>query len=204
MLFAFTRDVMSLVLAVLLSLNAAFTALVIFVSHADSYGQLRYNMRAMPIAVIGVGWICLRLKGRARVAAWAAAVAVLALSLPVTWHTMRVYPNQYEETAFVKVLTTGQRRIDLVPYRRMAAYITSRAPGRDAILTDAAVTFPVMLLSSHPDWFLDRIDKGDTYWLSVLHSPYGKVRYMLLMGSGSDGISARTRSSARAASRGSR
>ena len=70
----------------------------------------------------------------------------------------------------------------------MADYIGRRTRARDAILTDDAGTFPVMLLTSHPDWFLDRIDKGDTYWTNVLRSPFGRVRYMLVMNSASDAI----------------
>jgi len=187
-LFVLKRDLMGLVLAVILSLNAVFTALVIYVSHAESYGQLRYNMRAMPIAVIGVGWICLRLHGRARLAAWAAAVAVLAVSLPVTWHTMRVYPNQYEEQAFVQTVFSGKRLPGLDPYTQMAAYIKANVHAHNAILTDDAGTFAVMLLTSHPDWFLDRIDHGDIYWTNVLRSPFGRVGYMLFIDSGADPI----------------
>lgn len=187
-LFVMKRDVMALILAVILSLNAFFTALVIYVSHSDSYGQLRYNMRAMPIAVIGIGWICLRLRGRARLATWGAAVVVLVACLPSTWHTMRTYPNQYEEKAFVGAVSTGKPVPGLAPYTRMAAYIRKNVHAHNAILTDDAGTFAVMLFTSHPDWFLDRIDKGDVYWTDVLRSPFGRVRYMLFMNTGDDPI----------------
>ena len=189
-LFAVKRDLMALVLVALLSLNAVVTAIVIYLSGSESYGQLRYNMRAMPIAVIGVGWICLRLHGRARIAAWAGAVVVLLACLPVTWHTMRVYPNQYMEKAFVESVFTGKRDPTLDPYTRMADYIGEHVPSRDAILTDDSVTFPVMLVSGHPEWFLDRIDRGDAYWASVLRAPFGRVGYMLLVGSSPDAIDA--------------
>ena len=189
-LFAAKRDLMALVLAVLLSLNAVFTAIVIWFSHSESYGQLRYNMRAMPIAVIGVGWICLRLRGRARLAAWAGAAVVLLACLPVTWHAMRVYPNQYMEKAFVESVFTGKRDPKLDPYTRMAGYIGKHVSRRDSILTDDAGTFPVMLLSGHPGWFLDRIDKGDTYWANVLGAPFGRVGYMLVLSSETDAINA--------------
>jgi hypothetical protein len=88
----------------------------------------------------------------------------------------------------VGVVFTGKPVPGLAPYTRMAAYIRKNVHAHNAILTDDAGTFAVMLFTSHPDWFLDRIDKGDVYWTDVLRSPFGRVRYMLFMNTGDDPI----------------
>ena len=72
----------------------------------------------------------------------------------------------------------------------MADYIQAHVHSRNAILTDDSDTFAVMLLTSHPDWFLDRIDNGDSYWSDVLASPFGRVGYMLFVDSDPDAVRA--------------
>lgn len=200
-LFLTRRDLMALTLGVFISLNAAFTGLLIYLSRSEAYLQLRYNMRAMPLALVGAAWLYVRLRGRARRAAWVGTLAVLLAGLPITWHSMQTFRQQYLEQAFTRALSTGRDqegaastggyRVGIAQQRRIAEYVKAHVRGRDAILTDDAQTFSVMLLSGRPDIFLDRIDKGDAQWLSVLAFPFGRVRYLLLSSGANDLVASR-------------
>jgi hypothetical protein len=196
--FAFRRDAMCLILAALASLNALMTTAFILNSHDESLLQLRYNMRAMPVALIAAGWLFWLFRDRiARMAIWAVTAAILALSLPLTWHTMQTYPYEFEEQAFTRALFSGEDQegtfsignyhVGVAPIREMSDYVTSLHPSRDAILTDdESQTFSVMLASGHPDWFRDRIDHGDKSWQRYLRDPYGKVDYIMVSRIGID------------------
>ena len=189
LLFLLRRDLMAVTLGVLIALNASFTGLIVYFSRSESYIQLRYNMRAMPLALIGVGWLFVSMRGRARPAVALGALVALLAGLPVTWHTMQTFKVQYLEQAFTRALATGKDQegtesrggygVGIAPQRDLAGYLTRHVHGTDAILTDDAQTFSVMLLSGRPGLFLDRIDKGDLYWLKVLDAPFGRVRYLL-------------------------
>jgi hypothetical protein len=189
---ALRRNLMALWLALLCCANAVSTFLLIYQSGAQGLMQLRYNMRAMPLVIVGAAWLFYL--GRARLTrwlVWAATVAMLALSLPVTWHTMQTYPAQYEENVFVRALSQGGDQeasssigsyyVGNEPDRDMARFITQHVPlHEDAILTDDGQTFGVMLASGRPDVFLDRIDKGDAVWKRLLERPHGRVTYILV------------------------
>ena len=74
----------------------------------------------------------------------------------------------------------------------MGAYVREHVRERNAILTDDAYTFPIMLFSGRPDVFVDHVDRGDRYWSSVLAGPFGVVRYVLVYtGPANDRINAR-------------
>lgn len=189
--FFLRRDSMSLILAALASLNAAMTAAFLVSSHDESLLQLRYNMRAMPMALIGAGWLFWLYRGRAvRASIYVLTAAALAISLPLTWHTMDSYPYQFGEQAFVRALSTGGNRqgttsiggyrIGVAADRQMADYVLAHVTQPNSILTDDAQTFSVMLASGRPDLFLDRIDKGDRPWHRMLADPYGRVGYILV------------------------
>ncbi len=80
---------MTACLTAMLLLNAATTFLLVLQSQQVSLLQLRYNMRAMPIALVAAAWIIHSLGRRsARVVATVVAAAGLAVSIPVTWHMM--------------------------------------------------------------------------------------------------------------------
>jgi hypothetical protein len=188
--FAVRRSLLSLALAVFLGTNAAFTVALIYASHAESYSQLRYNMRAMPLAIVGVAWIYLNMRDRiSRTVVWAVTAAVLLVTLPLTWNMMRTYPQQYLEQSFTKALSSGDDQegkqslggygVGIKPQRSMAEYINAHVSSGNAILTDDAQTFSVMLLSGRPQLFRDRIDEGDDPWLDVRDSPWGRVRFAL-------------------------
>ncbi len=187
------RNLMSAVLAALVATNAVVTAYLFLKSGSSDANlmQLRYNMRAMPIALIGVGWLYhIWRPTAARIAIWALALLVLIVSFPVTWKTMEIYPYQYEENVFLRALETGEDQegnigisgypIGIGDEREMAEYIKQHVPAADTILTDDAQTLGVMLLDGDPGRFIDRIDHGEGPWEARLDEPYGKVDYLLV------------------------
>ena len=187
------RDPMSLILAAFVSLNAAMTFLLVLNSHDLSLLQLRYNMRALPIVIVAVGWLCwlARDRARLRIGVWAASVLVLAATIPIVWSTMKTYPYQFDESAFVAAISTGEDQagtrsiggyeIGLTEAEEMADYIDGRITKPSSIFTDdESITQEVMLLGGRPDLFFDRIDRGDEKWRPVLASPWGRTDYILL------------------------
>ena len=200
--FAVKRDLMALTLGTLLALNAAFTGLIVWLSDAEGYFQLRYNMRAMPLALTGVAWLYLVTRHRrARLALWAGTLAVLLLTLPQTWRTMQTYPFQYLEQAFTRAVASGDDQegttslggygVGIAEQRAAAEFIDRTVSGRDEILTDDAQTFSVILLTGKPGLFFDRIDRGDAEWVAVLGDPFGRVGYVLVSSSPNDAVRAR-------------
>jgi hypothetical protein len=181
------RDLMTMSLIVMIALNAAFTWLIVVASGAESYLQLRYNMRAMPIALAGVAWLFLLARGRQRLALWAVTVVALLASVPVTARTMETFPIQFREAAFVHAVQgRGGLRDQLGGAKQVAHYVNQHVHRQNAVLTDDSETFSAMLLSGRPDLFLDRIDRGDAGWQAVLDAPFGQVGYMLVIPGGPD------------------
>ena len=185
------RNLMAAVLAALVATNAAVTAYLFLKERDPNLMQLRYNMRAMPIALIGAGWLYYVWRPpAARIAIWVATLAVLVGSIAMTWRTMETYTYQYEENVFLRAVQTGNDQegsvgiagypIGIADEREMAEYISANVPAGDVILTDDAQTLGVMLLNGHPDRFFDRIDHGEGPWMAALDEPYGKVDYLLV------------------------
>ncbi len=185
------RNAMALALAALVATNAAVTALLYLQSHDSNLLQLRYNMRVMPIALIGAGWLYYAWRPRwLRVGIWVATMAVLVLSLGTTWKAMATYTYQCEESVFLRALETGEDEegntgvagcpIGIADERQMADYISERVGAGNVILTDDAQTLGVMLLTGRPDRFFDRIDRGEGPWMEALDHPFGKVDYLLV------------------------
>ena len=185
------RNAMALALAALVATNAIVTALLYLQGHDSNLLQLRYNMRAMPIALIGAGWLYYVWRPRwARVGIWVATMAVLLVSLPTTWKTMATYTYQCQESVFLRALETGEDEegntgvagcpIGIADERGMADYISGHVGKGNVILTDDAQTLGVMLLTGHPERFFDRIDKGEGPWMDALSRPFGRVDYLLV------------------------
>lgn len=185
------RTPMSLVLAALLATNAAVTA-ILFLRTADpNLLQLRYNMRAMPIAMMGVAWLYWVYYSRgSRIAIWAASLAILLVSIPITWRTMETYSYQYEENVFLRALETREDQegnigiagypIGIAAEEDMAEFIKANVGEDEVILTDDSQSLGVMLLSGDPGRFFDRIDKGDEKWFAQREDPWGEVDYFLV------------------------
>ena len=191
-LAARTNGLMSFWLALLVAANLITTAILVLKSPQTNLLQLRYNMRALPVAILALAWLWYVASGnKRRLIVWLAGMAILAGTIPLTWHAMQTWKYQYEENVFVQALKTGKDQegtnaggpytIGNVDDRDMAAWITKHVPKtKDAILTDDGQTFGVMLAQGHPDLFFDRIDKGDGKWKQVVDRPWGKVAYILV------------------------
>jgi uncharacterized membrane protein YgcG len=185
------RDLMSAVLASAVSLNAIMTIAFIHLARDESLLQLRYNMRAMPLALVAMAWIAYRMpKAAWRWLTLLLTAAAMTAGIPLVWHTMKTYRYQFMESAFVHAIETGRDqegassvggfRVGVAAERDMAHFILGLPMRRKAILTDDAQSFGVMLLSGHPELFFDRIGRGDAVWHRILEHPWGRVRYLLI------------------------
>ncbi len=191
------RASLSYVLAALIATNAAVTALLFLSNESLNLLQLRYNMRAMPLAMLGAAWLFYawrpkdRLRSRVpQAVVWISTLILLIAGLPLVYKTMSTYTYQYEENVFLRAVTTGEDQegnrgiggypIGISDEKEMARYINGNVPPGDVILTDDAQSLGVMVLTGQPDRFLDRIDRGDTYWNGARDDPWGRVDYMLV------------------------
>jgi hypothetical protein len=180
------RSVSALALFAALVLNAATTIYLAVSEQATHILELRFNTRAMPIVLVAVGWLYRAFPSRlARALTVAGAAAALAASIPVTWHTMRTFAYQLDERAFASALATGRDQshsipgIDPLADARMARYVLRHVHDRNAILTDDAQTYDVIIRTGRPTLFADRIDHGDAFWGELAHLPFGRVQYLL-------------------------
>jgi hypothetical protein len=185
------RRVEALFLVAALLMGAATTVAVVVLGNPATALHLRYNIRAMPIVLIAVGWAVATLSPRGR--RWAAAALLVAMiaAIPVTALKMWHYDQAKGEHVFVAGLLSGDSQngvdqprgtgINLREQRDMARFVRRAVPGRDTLLTDDGQTFGVMLLDGHPERYLDRIDIGDERWAAVRARPrrFG-VRWFLV------------------------
>jgi hypothetical protein len=185
------RDLMALALVAAIGTNAFTTFLLMTQSGQDADLQLRYNMRAMPLSIIGICWLYGGWRRQAtRTVVAVAGIVVVALAIPRTWHMMDTFPYQYGEQAFTRAVGAGEDMqgkaivrsyvMGVKPDQEIAAYIDRHIRKRDAIITDDAQSLTVMLLSGHPDYFFDRIDEGDARWYEAARGPFGRFRYALV------------------------
>lgn len=187
------RSVMGIALAAMLLLNAFVTIVLATATDAPHLFELRLNVRPMPLVLLTVGWLYATSRSAlVRRGIWLAAAVGLAISIPLTWHTMRTFAFRLDEPQFARALVTGRDQahrmtgIDPVEDQRMARYVDAHVQGENAILTDDVQTFGVVLATGRPGMFLDRIDLGDAFWLEIAHAPYGHVQYLLLSWLGAD------------------
>lgn len=176
------RNLMALVLAGLMLINPLTTA--VFVQGSDlSLLQLRFNMRAMPLVLIGTAWLFIMLKpGLGRRVMVGAVLAGMLASAPISWRAMEHYPYVFGERDFVRAVETGERQdpLDLASNRRMAAYVNAHVTRTRSVLVDDAQTFVPILVGGRPQLYFDRVDKGDEHWGRVLAHPVGKVDWLLM------------------------
>jgi hypothetical protein len=187
---ALRRNVVAPVLSAALLLNGVSTAGWALLGGQGAELQLRYNLRALPLAVIAGGWLLTVLPRRVRTLAAVMLLGALVASSVLTAKTMLDYRNAKGESAFIEGLRTGRDQ-DGVPQPEgtgtsmrdiglMAHYIRAHVHGKDVVLTDDAQTFGVMLADGHPGRYFDRIDAGDTKWKEILDDPVPRVRYLLV------------------------
>jgi hypothetical protein len=182
------RDVVGLVLGGALVVNLLTSVAIVARAQDESFLELRYNMRAMPIAAIAVGWLLATARPERRRVAAAGAVALVALSVPVTAATMAA-STVGSDRAFVRGILHGRPSASgtstVRDQRALARYTRAHVHARGAILADDGTTFGVMLADGDPNRYFDRIDRGDRVWMrdrdaiaagrSVAH-----VRYLLV------------------------
>jgi hypothetical protein len=188
---AWRRDLVSFVLAVLIALNPVTTAGLAVLTKVEVVFQLRYNLRAVPLALVGLAWLWRLAPPRWRLGVWVVAMALVGLSIPETWRTMQTYERQALEQAFTRAVSTasdqeGTRSLGSGipvgdgPERAAARWLLEHAAtGTRSILADDEEAFAVMLYTGKPDRFFDRIDEGEVPWRSALEQPRGRVRYVL-------------------------
>ncbi len=155
---------------------------------------------ALPVAVLGLAaaaWLS-RVGGTAGMTL---TLVGLAASIPITGVAMDRYPYQNLEQAFLRGLlhpgqdqegtrSRGGYNVGISADQRMAAFIKAMAGKRkNSVLADNSTTAGVILLSGRPEVFADRVDRGDGRFQSLIRSPWGRVRYMLVApGTGGDAI----------------
>jgi hypothetical protein len=185
------RQPVAAVVAVALVVDLVATVVFVTRSGGDpNYFQLRYNLRAIPVAFVAVAvLLALVPQPRRRIAGVVAAVALVAAA-PATALTMSRYGNALGEAAFVEGVFTGRGQDGVAPprgtgnsvakTRETARFLLDRADRPSSILTDDAHTYAVMLATGRPDLFLDRIDVGDDRWTDVAERPHGVVDFLLV------------------------
>lgn len=188
---AWGRDLVSLVLAVLIALNPVTTAALAVLTEVEVVFQLRYNLRAVPLTLVGLAWLWRLAPPRWRLAVWVGAMLVVGLSIPETWRTMQTYERQALEQAFTRAVTTGADQegtrslgsgipVGDGPERAAARWLLDHGSrGTRSILADDEEAFAVMLYTGKPDRFFDRIDRGEDPWWEALGRPQGRVDYVL-------------------------
>ena len=183
------KSVAGYVLAGALLVNFASSFAILARSGNAVYLELRYNMRALPIAVLAIAWLLSTVPKRRRQVAALVAVAAVALTIPVTAVTMLDNPRG-DDGEWVRSV------IDRTPSAHLAAAIDDEhdmatrivalGPQQSAVLTDDALTFGVLLFDGDPNRYFDRIDLGDKEWTKVRDAifasggPIGGVRYLLI------------------------
>ncbi len=188
MTFLSQRNDMALWLASFIVLGIVIIGVHAYTSQNEGLLTLRDSMPMMLTSLVGAAWV-FRSFVTLRVVAWAATLALLVVNLFTAWQGMQDYPFQSLEQAFVRAVKTGSDqegqpsrggfRVGIRPEAQMAQYIKDHVTGRNAILTDNAQTFAVILLTGRADQFFDRIDRGDAKWRAVLEQPFGKVRWFV-------------------------
>lgn len=187
--FLVQRNDMALWLASFVVLGIVIIGVHAYASQNEGLLTLRDSMPMYVASLIGAVWVYRSFEAF-RPIIWAATLALLVINLFTAWRAMDTYPFQSMEQAFVKAVSSRESQegdkaiggftVGIAPEAQMAQYIKENVEGKNAILTDNAQTFGVILLAGRPQQFLDRIDKGDSAWNDTLTRPNGEVQYMLL------------------------
>jgi hypothetical protein len=195
--FIAQRDNMALWLAGFVALGIVIIGLHAIFSGNENLLTLRDSTPIIIAALVGAAWLYREAEGL-RIFIWVGTLVLLLAALPLSWHRMKHYPFQNEEQAFTRQLFSGDDQegtssiggfnVGVRPERQMADYIKRHVKGKNAVLTDNAQTFGVILLSGRPQNFFDRVDKGDNRFNQVVRNPYGKVKYVLFASGASGDI----------------
>lgn len=187
--FAAARNFVALAFAALILINWVVVGASAFAGDNLNAIELRDALPAMLAAIFAVAWLFYSLVD-ARSLVFGLAAAAMALGFPLAWEEMKGYPYQNLEQAFTRAISSGDDqegkasrggfRVGIAHEREMANYIKRNVSGKDAILTDNAQTFGVILLTGRPGIFFDRVDHGDSRWRRELDRPGRRTRYFLV------------------------
>jgi hypothetical protein len=187
------RSWFALVVGTLVAHNL-ITALGLVVLTGNAWmTNIRFNMRTIPLVVIGGAWVIreLRKSGHRNLANGILAVwlTMLVVAIPTTIHEMRTADIQFAEAEFLVALRDrkpmtgvsiqGGQVMGCRNAWKMGDYIRENVRGRDVILADDSSAFAIMMHSGHPERFLDRVDRGDAYFLDQVNKPTKRVKYVL-------------------------
>ena len=173
---------------------ASAIVLAVLVPAAEAWWRLAEDplrlddvLATFALSVVGGIWLTRQMGSTLPVVA---TVLCLGASVPWTLSQMHDYPRQEAVGAFADAITTGDsqegaltasgRRIGIADELAMAEQITALAPDRGSIFTDDTATYGVMLLTGHPEWFLDRVDEGDDRWSEARADVPDRVEYLLI------------------------
>lgn len=187
--FLAQRNDMALWLASFIVLGIVIIGVHAYTAQNEGLLTLRDSIPMYVASFVGAVWVY-RSFELFRPVIWGVTLVMLIINMATAWRAMDVYPFQSMEQAFVRAVGTGESQegkssrggftVGIASEARMAQYIKDNVSGKNAILTDNAQTFGVILLAGRPQEFFDRIDKGDASWNDTLTRPNGKVEYMLL------------------------
>ena len=183
------RNTFALWLGLMLLVSILAPGLAVLVRVTDSPMLMNNALPILLVSVIGAIWLARSAVQGATVVAGVLAGALL-LSIPWTFAAMDGFAQQGVERAFHDAVLTGDSQegattVDgsVVGYdneRAMADYILDHADSPDAILTDNASTYAVILMTGKPSVFFDRVDESDGPWNRAAKDPAGHADYMLL------------------------
>lgn len=176
-------------LGVLLAAAILTPAVAVALRLTTSPMLMRNAVPILLIAVIGAIWLARSSDEGSTLVAGLVIVALL-ISIPWTLNAMKTYRYQNLEAPFAAAITTGESqegaetlngdKVGILSEQAMATYIRNNVDQGNAILTDNAQTYAVMMLTGHPEFFFDRVDQSDGPWKKVAEDPAGEVDYLLM------------------------
>ncbi len=183
------RNTFALWLGIMLLVAVITPAAAVLLRLTDSPMVMNNAVPILLLSVVGALWLARSSVEQGPAVAVALVLGLLA-SIPWTFTSMESFPRQGIERAFHDAVATGESQegaitVDgtVVGYaheRDMADFITAHVREQDAVLTDNAATYAVMLLTGRPDLFFDRVDQSDGPWGEAARDPGGEVQYLLL------------------------
>ncbi len=179
----------------------AWMALLIFVMAGLIVANARVYDRAdllsldtglyiLVTATVGVAWLYRAVEDWRSITALGL-LGLLAIGLPLAWNAMENYPQQNQEQAFTRFISSGDSQegtisrggyeVGIDPELEMAEAVKRVADGhKNVILTDNAQTYAVILLTGRPAVFVDRIDHGDEQWKAMRDNLPKGIEYVLV------------------------
>lgn len=176
-------------LGVLLGASILTPALAVALRLTDSPMLMRNALPILLISVVGAIWLARSAEEGSTMVA-GVVVVLLLISIPWTLREMKTYRYQNLEAPFAAAITTRESqegaetlngdKVGYVSEQAMAEYIRNNVTSDNSILTDNAQTYAVMMMTGHPEWFFDRVDKSESPWKVAARDPAGEVDYMLI------------------------